>query len=59
MHDSAFSREPVFKPELFNMNQRTLPLAKQQMLEGGQHEQVVFGKRHLFFPWFRTTVRVR
>jgi len=42
MHYPSFSRKPIFKPELYNMNQRTLLLAKLQMLEGGEHEEVVF-----------------
>jgi hypothetical protein len=42
MHHPSFRRKPVFKPELFNMDQCTLPLAKQEVLKCGQHEQIVF-----------------
>jgi hypothetical protein len=43
MHNSPFSSKQVFVPHLLNLDQRALPLAKKQVLQGGQGDEVVFG----------------
>ena len=39
--------EPILDPQPLDMNERTLPLTKQQMLQSRQRQQVVFGVGHL------------
>src|SRR6185295_6917681 len=40
----ALDGERVLHPDLLEMNQRTLPLAKQQVLQGREREEVAFGE---------------
>ena len=41
VHYPAFSRQTVFGPQLFNVNQGTLAFAEQQVLEAGKGKEVV------------------
>jgi hypothetical protein len=34
VHDPAFNGQAIFRPGLFDKHQRTLPLAKAEMLDG-------------------------
>ncbi len=43
MHDPPFSREAIFRPDLFNVDQRALSGAEYQMLQCGKGEKVGFG----------------
>ena len=40
----AFDGQRILYPHLLQMDQRALPLAKQQVLESGKREEVVFGE---------------
>ena len=42
MENSPFGGQAIFKPQLLDMDKRALPGAEQQMLQGGEHEEVVF-----------------
>jgi hypothetical protein len=43
-----FHRERIFRPHPFEMDQRRLPLAEKQVLQGREGEEVVFGEGHSF-----------
>ena len=46
MQDFPLRRELVFAPNLLNMNESALPLAKKQVLKGREGKELVFGVRH-------------
>lgn len=41
---AAFHGEPILGPETLNVDQGTLPLAEQEVLQGGNGEEVVLGE---------------
>ena len=48
MHVFAFHRQPVFLPDMLNMDQGALPLTKEQVLKRRELEQFVFGVHQAF-----------
>ena len=40
VQEIALRRKPILRPHLFDMNQRTLPLAEQEMLQRREWEEV-------------------
>jgi hypothetical protein len=42
MHDPSFGCGPIFIPNLLDMNQGALPLAKDIVLEGRDHDEIFF-----------------
>jgi hypothetical protein len=44
MHLPPLDGQPILRPRLLKMNQRTLPLTKQQMLQGGDGEELGIGE---------------
>jgi hypothetical protein len=42
---SSLHRKPVLRPHPLDMDERALPLAEEQMLESGDREELVLGKR--------------
>jgi len=41
MHNPAFGSQDIFRPDLFDMNQSTLPRTKSVVLQSGQLNEVV------------------
>ena len=48
VENSSFSGQPVFRPLLFNMDQRTLTRTEQQVLKGRDHNQIFFAVHNVF-----------
>jgi len=43
VHYTALGCEYIFYPELLNVNQGALPLTKENVLEGGKRQKIIFG----------------
>ena len=48
---SSFDRKLILRPQSFNMNQSTLPSAKDQVLQGGNWNQLIVGVHGLQFAF--------
>ena len=44
--EAPLGREAVLAPNLLDMDQRALPLAIQQVLQGGKGQEIIFGVGH-------------
>jgi ABC-type taurine transport system ATPase subunit len=53
VHDAPFSGKAALGPDLLDVNHGALARAESKVLQGGAHNEVVFGIAHGFFPWLR------
>jgi hypothetical protein len=42
MHDPTFSRRPIFIPDLLDVDEGALPLAKGDVLKSRDHDKILF-----------------